>query len=53
MMGGNPGKMGEQSLVRTDGWREYISGSESREVQVGDRIVIKTPGGGGWGEEEK
>lgn len=49
MHGGSPGKVGEQYLIRTDGWREYISAAESREVQKGDRIVIKTPGGGGWG----
>ena len=49
--GGSPGKTGEQYIERTDGWREYINGSESCEVGAGDRIVIKTPGGGAWGME--
>ena len=52
MEGGEPGKTGEQYIERTDGWREYINGAESYEVGEGDTIVIKTPGGGGWGVEE-
>ncbi len=51
MKGGGPGKTGDQYIERTNGWREYISGSESLEAEKGDRIIIKTPGGGGWGME--
>ena len=27
-----------------------IGGREDFKVQTGDRVVIETPGGGGWGE---
>lgn len=47
--GGAAGKPGEQYVLRTNGWREYLSGSDSITLNPGDRITIKTPGGGGWG----
>ena len=47
--GGNDGKIGQQYIIRTDGWREYIEGIDSRSMFSGDRVIIKTPGGGAWG----
>ena len=50
MEGGEPGKPGAQYLIRKDGVRETLKGIDSRDLQAGDRIVIETPGGGGWGQ---
>ncbi|MDV7396218.1 hydantoinase B/oxoprolinase family protein, partial [Arthrospira platensis SPKY1] len=50
MEGGEPGKPGAQYLIRKNGRREALKGIDSRDLQAGDRIVIETPGGGGWGQ---
>ena len=47
--GGGQGKTGEQILIRRDGKKEKLKGMDSTVVNPGDRLVIKTPGGGGWG----
>ena len=47
--GGRPGAVGRQRLVRADGRVEELSAADSREVGPGDRLVLETPGGGGWG----
>ncbi len=52
MNGGSDGKTGQQYIVRTDGWREYIDGVDNKTMRTGDRVVIKTPGGGGWGRSD-
>lgn len=45
---GHPGQKGQQRLLR-EGIELVLDGSTSFEVQKGDRIIIETPGGGGWG----
>jgi len=47
--GGEPGKAGEQVLIRADGRETVLPGKYSLRVEPGDRLVIRTPGGGGWG----
>ena len=49
MSDGEPGKVGEQMIVRKNGKKEFLKGMDSRTVNPGDRLIIKTPGGGGWG----
>ncbi|HEX6893115.1 MAG TPA: hydantoinase B/oxoprolinase family protein, partial [Chryseolinea sp.] len=49
MNGGLPGKTGEQFLIR-DNKRKKLKGTDGLVVVAGDRIIIKTPGGGGWGK---
>ncbi|HWA35027.1 MAG TPA: hydantoinase B/oxoprolinase family protein, partial [Cyclobacteriaceae bacterium] len=49
LKGGEAGKPGEQVIIRADGTREKLKGMDSATVKAGDRLVIKTPGGGGWG----
>jgi len=49
MEGGQAGKAGEQCLVRKNGEKELLQGTDSAEARAGDRVVIETPGGGGWG----
>jgi 5-oxoprolinase (ATP-hydrolysing) len=49
MNGGRPGKTGEQYLIRGNK-RKKLKGTDGLVVAAGDRILIKTPGGGGWGK---
>jgi N-methylhydantoinase B/oxoprolinase/acetone carboxylase alpha subunit len=46
--GGEPGQCGANWLIR-GGEVVEIGGKWAGSVQPGDRIVIETPGGGGWG----
>ena len=47
--GGGAGATGEQWLERADGTREPLGATAEAEVSAGDRLVLRTPGGGGWG----
>ncbi|MEX0698725.1 MAG: hydantoinase B/oxoprolinase family protein, partial [Acidimicrobiia bacterium] len=47
--GGEPGEPGEDWLVRR-GDRTRLPGKTTVEVEPGDRLVVLTPGGGGWGK---
>jgi N-methylhydantoinase B len=49
LAGGEPGAVGEDWLIRADGERERLPGKVTVEVGPGDRLVVLTPGGGGWG----
>jgi 5-oxoprolinase (ATP-hydrolysing) len=51
--GGAPGKRGRQTLIRTNGEREALPPSAAREVGPGDRLLLETPGGGGFGSVEQ
>ncbi len=48
--GGEPGKPGAQHIVRADGTVEPLGPVDGTEVEPGDRLVMKTPGAGGWGK---
>ncbi|HTN10595.1 MAG TPA: hydantoinase B/oxoprolinase family protein, partial [Acetobacteraceae bacterium] len=47
--GGADGAAGRQWVVRADGRREVLTGTDSAELAPGDVFVIETPGGGGYG----
>jgi 5-oxoprolinase (ATP-hydrolysing) len=47
--GGGDGAAGIQHVERADGRREPMTGTDQVELKPGDRIVIETPGGGGYG----
>ena len=49
LAGGGDGASGEDWLVRAGGSRERLPGKTTFEVGPGDRLLILTPGGGGWG----
>jgi N-methylhydantoinase B len=49
LAGGGPGALGEDWLHRADGSVERLPGKVTVEVASGDRLVVLTPGGGGWG----
>jgi N-methylhydantoinase B/oxoprolinase/acetone carboxylase alpha subunit len=48
--GGEAAKTGINKIVRADGSEEQLSGTATVELQEGDSFIIKTPGGGGFGE---
>jgi 5-oxoprolinase (ATP-hydrolysing) len=50
--GGLGGERGRQRLVRAGGEVEELPPVAGREVGPGDRLVLETPGGGGWGSPE-
>jgi 5-oxoprolinase (ATP-hydrolysing) len=49
IMGGADAQAGRNWVERTDGTVEMLTATESTNVDVGDRFVIETPGGGGYG----
>ena len=50
MAGGEPGKIGRNYVIRNDGSKEELLGTDSTEVEENDVMVIETPGGGGYGK---
>jgi 5-oxoprolinase (ATP-hydrolysing) len=49
LAGGAPGARGRNAVERQDGRVEEIAGRASLELAAGDRLVVETPGGGGYG----
>jgi N-methylhydantoinase B len=49
LAGGEPGACGEDWLIRSGAPPERLPGKCTIEVAPGDRLLVKTPGGGGWG----
>ena len=50
LAGGEPGATGRTFVERTDGSRTDLAYSDETAVNVGDVLVLETPGGGGWGK---
>ncbi len=51
--GGEPGRPGHQRLVRAAGEVVELAGIDGCEAAPGDRLILKTPGGGGWGRSDE
>lgn len=49
LAGGGPGALGANRVLRRDGLVEELPAKVSFEVAPGDRILVETPGGGGYG----
>ncbi|MFB7372836.1 hydantoinase B/oxoprolinase family protein [Streptomyces sp. NPDC056222] len=49
MAGGEPGALGENLVERADGTVERLGGVDATEVGPDDVLVLRTPGGGGYG----
>ncbi len=47
--GGGPGACGEDWLLRPGAAPERLPGKATLDVGPGDRLLVRTPGGGGWG----
>ncbi|MGW5937006.1 hydantoinase B/oxoprolinase family protein [Streptomyces celluloflavus] len=52
MAGGAPGALGANSVERADGTTEPLRGCDAASVGVDDVLVMRTPGGGGYGAAE-
>jgi 5-oxoprolinase (ATP-hydrolysing) len=50
--GGTPGAPGRQVLHRASGEVVELAPVDGCEAAAGDRLVLETPGGGGWGEPD-
>ena len=51
--GGDAGQAGRDSLLRKNQPSQRLSCGESVDLKKGDRIIIRSPGGGGWGPPNK
>ena len=49
--GGQAGQCGRNYVIRADGVEESLRGNDEASLDPGDRLVIETPGGGGFGSE--
>ena len=49
MDGGAPGMPGRQRVVRADGQIIELGAVDGCEINAGDRLILETPGGGGYG----
>jgi 5-oxoprolinase (ATP-hydrolysing) len=50
MEGGEAGAAGAQVILRAGGEALQLTSIDSCEVMPGDRLLLHTPGGGGWGQ---
>ncbi len=48
--GGQAGHPGEQYLAKRNGEEIELASVAQQELEASDRLIMKTPGGGGWGE---
>ena len=48
--GGSPGLPGRQRVIRANGDQVVLQSVDGAELSAGDRLIVETPGGGGWGE---
>ena len=49
LAGGEPGATGEDWLISSSGGRDRLPAKCTVSVHAGDRLLVLTPGGGGWG----
>jgi 5-oxoprolinase (ATP-hydrolysing) len=49
LRGGAPGRSGRNAVERRDGRVEELPGRATLRLEAGDRLVVETPGGGGFG----
>jgi 5-oxoprolinase (ATP-hydrolysing) len=49
LAGGEAGARGRNSVERSDGRTEEVAGKAEISMEAGDRLLVETPGGGGFG----
>jgi len=52
LAGGEPGARGRNAVERSDGRVEKIAGKATIAMEAGDRLLVETPGGGGFGRSD-
>jgi N-methylhydantoinase B len=50
LQGGEPGQVGINRVVRQEG-ETVVGGKCAIQLNAGDRVIVETPGGGGWGRK--
>jgi 5-oxoprolinase (ATP-hydrolysing) len=50
--GGAAGQPGTQTWIGSDGAVRHLPGIAAVDVEAGDRLILETPGGGGWGDRQ-
>ena len=50
LKGGKPGRTGEYILVRSNGEKVTLPSKVTIDISRGDKLIIRTPGGGGYGD---
>jgi 5-oxoprolinase (ATP-hydrolysing) len=53
LQGGHDGAIGYNAVLRVDGAIEPLGSSAEVKMEVGDRFLIETPGGGGFGAKPR
>lgn len=53
LRGGEPGTSGRQFVIRSNGTSQALEPVDGAELESGDKFVIETPGGGGFGKNSK
>ncbi len=53
LLGGETGKTGKQLIHKASGDLINLKGIDTQKLKPGDKLIIKTPGGGGYGKSEK
>ena len=53
MDGGQAGSPGEQRLAKRNGENIELGATSQESLNAGDRLILKTPGGGGFGKPEE
>jgi len=51
--GGEPAKPGLQWIERAGGSRQKLNWRDGADLEIGDRFILQTPGGGGYGKKEE
>jgi 5-oxoprolinase (ATP-hydrolysing) len=49
LAGGGDAAAGENTILRADGRVEHCPATVAADMQPGDAVIIRTPGGGGYG----
>ncbi len=52
LRGGAPGLLGKTTVMQADGGIQHLGSTDTVVMQPGDRILLETPGGGGYGTAE-
>jgi len=52
LQGGASGMPAEQVIARPNGETIELQSADTREVEPGDRLLLETPGGGGYGQSQ-
>ena len=47
--GGSAAKSGRVTVIKPDGTRQIMGKAKSFPLKKGDRVILETGGGGGWG----